>query len=108
MCTVPRERSTRGPRWTARSCGWTCVPHPYFPDADPTRFFAIVRAGFSQKRKQLLNSLSGGLGLDKTQARAALDAAGIDPRRRAQTLSLDEWGALYTRPRVTAAIPPAI
>ncbi|MEZ4717135.1 MAG: rRNA adenine N-6-methyltransferase family protein [Caldilineaceae bacterium] len=82
-------------------------PQPYFPDADPTRFFAIVRAGFSQKRKQLLNSLSGGLGLDKTQARAALDAAGIDPRRRAQTLSLDEW-AHSTPSSRDRRDPPAI
>ena len=96
VCTVPARAFYPRPKVDSAVLRLDVRPQPYFPDADPTRFFAIVRAGFSQKRKQLLNSLSGGLGLDKTQARAALDAASIDPRRRAQTLSLDEWGALYT------------
>ncbi len=55
------------------------------PD-EPT-FFRIVKAGFSQKRKQLKNSLGEG-------GAALLEQAGIDPRRRAETLSLEEWAAL--------------
>ncbi len=54
-------------------------------------FFRVVRAGFSQKRKTLRNSLSAGLGLSPAEVEAALAQAGIDPRRRAQTLSLPEW-----------------
>lgn len=69
-------------------------PQPAVPDVDPVHFFEVVRAGFSQKRKQLLNSLSSGLSLPKDQIRASLVVAGIDPQRRAETLSLDEWGAL--------------
>ncbi len=57
-------------------------------------FFQVARAGFSQKRKQLKNALSGGLGLPGDQATVALNHAKIDPRRRAQTLSLAEWAAL--------------
>jgi len=57
-------------------------------------FFQVARAGFSQKRKQLKNALSGGLGLPGDQATVILNQAGIDPRRRAQTLSLAEWAAL--------------
>ena len=60
----------------------------------PDRFFAVARAGFGQKRKQLLNSLAAGLGLPKPESQAALLKAGIDPTRRAETLSLEEWGAL--------------
>ena len=75
------------------------LPQPRFADiATPEAaqsFFRIVRAGFGQKRKQLLNSLSAGLGQPKPQVAAALDAAGIDPKRRAQTLLLEEWAALY-------------
>ncbi len=63
-------------------------------DAAPAHFFTVVRAGFSQKRKQLHNSLAAGLGLDKATVQAWLTAAGIDPMRRAETLSLAEWGAL--------------
>jgi 16S rRNA (adenine1518-N6/adenine1519-N6)-dimethyltransferase len=65
------------------------------PAVDVKRFFAMVRAGFSQKRKQLRNSLSGGLHLPKKTVDAALRAADIDPSRRAQTLSLFEWARLY-------------
>ena len=61
---------------------------------DEALFFRVVRAGFGQKRKQLRNALSAGLGLDKATADALLLAAGIDPQRRAETLSLEEWAAL--------------
>jgi 16S rRNA (adenine1518-N6/adenine1519-N6)-dimethyltransferase len=72
-------------------------PLPAVAGIDPKNFFRIVRAGFSQKRKQLLNTLSAGLHLPKSEAAAALNAAGIDPKRRAETLSLEEWGALTRR-----------
>jgi len=66
------------------------------PLAVPTRagFFRVVRAGFSQRRKQLRNALSGGLGLSVSETVAGLEAAGVAPTRRAETLSLDEWAAL--------------
>lgn len=63
--------------------------------ADTQRFFDIVRAGFGQKRKQLRNSLAAGLHLPSERVEAALARAGIDPHRRAETLSLKEWEALY-------------
>jgi 16S rRNA (adenine1518-N6/adenine1519-N6)-dimethyltransferase len=72
-------------------------PQPAVAGVAPEAFFRIVRAGFSQKRKQLLNTLSAGLHLPKPEAAAALNAAGIDPKRRAETLSLEEWGALTRR-----------
>jgi len=58
---------------------------------DPTGFFRVVRAGFSQRRKQLRNSLAAGLGRSPEEVVARLTEAGVDPRRRAQTLSLEEW-----------------
>ncbi len=61
---------------------------------DEALFFRMARAGFSQKRKQLANSLAGGLGISKPAATALLEAAGLDPARRAETLSLAEWAAL--------------
>ena len=57
-------------------------------------FFRVVKAGFSQKRKQLRNSLSGGLRLEPPQVDAFLAVAGIAPQRRAETLGLAEWGAV--------------
>ncbi len=64
------------------------------PELDPTDFFRVVRAGFGQRRKTLRNSLSAGLGILPAQVEKALESAGIDPRRRAETLSLPEWAKL--------------
>ncbi|PJF40238.1 MAG: ribosomal RNA small subunit methyltransferase A [Phototrophicales bacterium] len=64
------------------------------PDADT--FFHVVRAGFGQKRKQLKNSLGNGLHLDNETVKMLMAEAEIDPRRRAETLSLEEW-AILTR-----------
>ena len=57
-------------------------------------FFAVVKAGFGQRRKTLLNSLTGVYGLTKDQVAAVMITAGIDPIRRAETLSLEEFAAL--------------
>ena len=54
-------------------------------------YFHVVRAGFSQRRKTLRNSLSGGLALPPAVVEGALQGVDIDPRRRAETLSLEEW-----------------
>ncbi len=61
---------------------------------DEAVFFAVVKAGFGQRRKTLLNSLTGVLGLSKEEIASILEAASIDPVRRAETLSLDEFAAL--------------
>lgn len=69
-------------------------PEPIVSTPDDALFFRVVKAGFSQKRKQLRNSLSGGLGVKSKVAGAYLEAAGIDHKRRAETLALEEWAAL--------------
>ena len=61
---------------------------------DEAAFFRLVRAGFSQKRKTLRNALSAGLGIEPARAAEMLTRAGIDPRRRAETLGLAEWARL--------------
>ncbi|MDP3795309.1 MAG: 16S rRNA (adenine(1518)-N(6)/adenine(1519)-N(6))-dimethyltransferase RsmA [bacterium] len=57
-------------------------------------FFALARAGFSQKRKTIANNLAAGLRLAKEEAVALVARAAIEPGRRAQTLSVDEWRKL--------------
>jgi 16S rRNA (adenine1518-N6/adenine1519-N6)-dimethyltransferase len=69
-------------------------PEPAVTTVSPKAFFRVVRAGFGQKRKQLANSLSAGLALPKSVVQNALENAAIDPKRRAETLSLPEWGTL--------------
>ncbi len=59
-----------------------------------TLFFRVVRAGFGQKRKQLKNSLASGLAIKSEEAGNLCTQVGIDPMRRAETLTLPEWAAL--------------
>lgn len=61
---------------------------------DESVFFACVKGGFGQRRKTLLNSITGVCGLSKEAAAEALDEAGIDRARRAETLSLTEFAEL--------------
>lgn len=70
------------------------LAQPAVPVTDADHFFRVVKAGFSQKRKQLRNSLSGGLRLEASVVDEHLTHVGIDPKRRAETLTLAEWGAL--------------
>ncbi|WP_084511452.1 16S rRNA (adenine(1518)-N(6)/adenine(1519)-N(6))-dimethyltransferase RsmA [Desulfatibacillum aliphaticivorans] len=70
-----------------------------FKEPDPAMnediLFAVVKAAFAKRRKTLKNALSNSeLPFSGEQAQAALDEAGIDPKRRAETLSVDEFVAL--------------
>jgi 16S rRNA (adenine1518-N6/adenine1519-N6)-dimethyltransferase len=69
-------------------------PEPRIPTSQLETFFRLAKAGFSQKRKTLRNSLAGGMGWKPERAEEILKAAGIEPRRRAETLSIDEWKVL--------------
>lgn len=82
---------------------------PEIPAEDERFLFATVKAAFGQRRKTLRNSLSGGLGISAGAAEQALEEAGIDPIRRAETLSVGEFVALShaLKPRIPA-IPPAV
>lgn len=66
-------------------------------DVDVQKFFNLVKAGFSEKRKTLSNSLSGGLHLPKEEISNLLGEAGIKPTARAQELSLQDWYTLYLK-----------
>lgn len=74
--------------------------HPLVPPAQQADFFALVNAGFSERRKKLRSSLAVGLKTSKTQAEAVLTSAGIDPNKRAQELTIDEWYRLAQLDRV--------
>jgi len=64
--------------------------------ADQPIFSQVVRAAFGQRRKILVNAVSGdkGLEISKQEAALCLDEAGIDAGRRAEQLSLEEFAAL--------------
>jgi 16S rRNA (adenine1518-N6/adenine1519-N6)-dimethyltransferase len=64
---------------------------PMLPEPHLKLLFRLAKAGFSQKRKTLRNSLSAGLRISTRDAGELLEKSGIDPMRRAETLSLLEW-----------------
>lgn len=68
---------------------------PLFSNVDEKAFFRTIKAGFAQRRKTLLNSLSSGLHIDKAKIEEICSQNDIDPGRRAQTLSLEEWNRIY-------------
>ena len=77
------------------------LPEVLPPDTPPKEdFFRVVRAGFGQRRKTLLNSLSAGLGLGKEELRGLLAAAELPEGARAEQLTLSQWqtlAGLYAR-----------
>jgi len=64
---------------------------PYFAGEDEKNIFQVVKAGFSERRKKLRSSLSGGLGISKEAADHLLSEAGVDGDLRAQNLTLENW-----------------
>jgi 16S rRNA (adenine1518-N6/adenine1519-N6)-dimethyltransferase len=92
---VPAELFTPPPKVDSQILILERRPEPLFPDVDTTRFFRLVKAGFSERRKMLRSSLSGGMHISKPDAESLLKKAGIDPNLRAQALSLKDWHKLY-------------
>lgn len=61
---------------------------------DEKLFMRCIKAGFAQRRKTLLNSLASAGGMDKDKVKKILASAGIDPGRRAETLTVEEFGRI--------------
>ncbi len=70
-------------------------PKPFVAVADISLFFEVAKAWFSSRRKQLRNALSVGLHLPPEETGRLLERAHIEPQRRPQTLSLQEWARVY-------------
>ncbi|MCI2146736.1 MAG: 16S rRNA (adenine(1518)-N(6)/adenine(1519)-N(6))-dimethyltransferase RsmA [Clostridiales bacterium] len=90
---VPRQCFMPQPKVDSAVLRLDVRSRPAVDVQDEAMFFRCVKAGFSQRRKTLLNSLMT-MGESKDSIRSALEQAGIDPRRRAETLSLEEFGRL--------------
>jgi 16S rRNA (adenine1518-N6/adenine1519-N6)-dimethyltransferase len=92
--TIPAAAFYPAPKVDSAVLVIDIYPEPLIPAPLLTIFFRLIKAGFSQKRKTLRNSLSAGLRLSPVEAEALLKRAGIDPMRRAETLSIPEWQRL--------------
>jgi 16S rRNA (adenine1518-N6/adenine1519-N6)-dimethyltransferase len=93
---VPNRLFTPPPKVDSKILKLKYRQKPLFESVNAKDFFRIVKAGFSERRKTLGNSLSGGLRMSKDEARILLEKAGIDPGLRAQALSLEDWHRIYT------------
>lgn len=92
---VPPECFMPRPRVTSSVVALTPRAEPPCAVRDEALMFRCVRAAFSQRRKTLSNALSNGLGgFERAEVLAALDAAGIDPRSRGETLSGADFARL--------------
>lgn len=69
-------------------------PERALPDDEEKRMFRIIKAGFSQRRKQLANPLSGAFGLDKKTLCDIFEQLKIKPTARAEELTLDNYAEL--------------
>jgi 16S rRNA (adenine1518-N6/adenine1519-N6)-dimethyltransferase len=76
---------------------------PLFENMDSKQYFKVVKAGFGQRRKKLVNSLSSGLGIDKITCEKLLNDSNISPDIRAQELTLDNWASI-TNAAITESI----
>jgi 16S rRNA (adenine1518-N6/adenine1519-N6)-dimethyltransferase len=91
---VPARLFTPPPKVDSQILVLRRRPEHLFPDVDTKLFFRPIKAAFSGKRKTLRNSVSAGLALDKAETEKILQAAGIDPQRRPETLEMSEWHSL--------------
>jgi 16S rRNA (adenine1518-N6/adenine1519-N6)-dimethyltransferase len=93
---VPAELFTPPPKVDSQVVVLKRRTSPYIPMNIEKDFFRMVKAGFSERRKKLRSSLSGGLQIEKEQADELLKTAGISESARAQELSLEDWYKLTT------------
>lgn len=88
---VPRQFFTPPPKVDSQAIILRTRSAPLVPTEDEKKFFQVVKAGFSEKRKKLRSSLAGGLGVEKPVVEALLARAGVSPDVRAEDVSIDQW-----------------
>lgn len=97
VMTVPRTVFVPQPNVDSAIIRLLKRPKPVVEVTDETFFFEVVRASFAQRRKTLMNNLSNNLNgfpKDKELLDRILTEVGIDPKRRGETLSIEEFATL--------------
>lgn len=94
VAKVPRHLFVPQPNVDSIVIALRVRPERKYKVDDEGLYFKVVKAAFGQRRKTLLNSISSMGNLAKDQVKEALEEAGIDPKRRGETLSLDEFAIL--------------
>jgi 16S rRNA (adenine1518-N6/adenine1519-N6)-dimethyltransferase len=91
---IPAEAFYPAPKVDSAVLVVDIYPAPLIHEELLDTFFRLIKAGFAQKRKTLRNSLSSGVHISPAETTELLTAADIDPQRRAETLSIEEWERL--------------
>jgi 16S rRNA (adenine1518-N6/adenine1519-N6)-dimethyltransferase len=93
ICNVPASCFIPQPKVSSSVIALKKRATPAVQVDDKKQFFKVVKAAFAQRRKTLLNALSAGgiLGKDKQSISEILKKAGIDEKRRGETLSMEEF-----------------
>jgi len=104
--TVPPGAFRPPPKVDSAVVHLSALPALRVQVANERLFHHVVKAAFSQRRKSLANALAGGLRLPVEAARERLVHAGIDPTRRAETLSLDDFARLAASFEAEKAFAP--
>ena len=102
LLTIPREAFFPMPRVASALLRIVPTAQPVIPKSQLAAFFQFARPFFQVRRKQLPYVLRERQGLSNAEARARLAELGIDPTRRPQTLTLEEWQRLFARRIVPA------
>jgi 16S rRNA (adenine1518-N6/adenine1519-N6)-dimethyltransferase len=95
VASVPAKSFSPVPKVDSLILRLDVYPEPPLGIPDVDSFFNLIACGFRSPRKQLRNSLAHSLELPHDMAVLLLQSAGLSPRRRAETLSLEEWKSLW-------------
>jgi len=93
---VPPRAFRPAPRVSSAVVALRTRERPAFAPLDERAFLRFVSDVFRHRRKQLRSALGHEAGIDRERAERALQETGIDPRRRAEELSVAQWVALAT------------
>jgi 16S rRNA (adenine1518-N6/adenine1519-N6)-dimethyltransferase len=88
---VPAHYFTPPPKVDSQVVVIRTRAEPLITADDEKRFFKVVKAGFSSKRKKLRSSLSAGLNISKQETEDLLKQVGISPDDRAEALAINQW-----------------
>ncbi len=94
IASVPKEAFVPRPKVDSAVLRLDVLSSPAVEVRDRSIFFECIKKGFGQRRKTILNSLNGVSGIDKEKLARVFEINNIDPQRRAETLSLAEFGMI--------------
>jgi len=97
LMDVPREAFLPPPNVDSAVIQLDILTEPPIPVLDETRFFKVVAASFSQRRKTLVNTLASSLGRNKAEIAEILNTVNIPQTARAEELSMEDFGRLAER-----------